>query len=207
MKIRRELNFRGKVNMLQLGDVISFKLKDGERVEARAIKEIPGGNMLMWFENCLKTEYPMNKDDSNEGGWNKSDARKYLNIEVIKRFPNKILKHMIPDYNGDWLHLLSIEEVFGKTWDGKDAKDEQIPLLRNNRYKLKLDGMNGLTQWYWLRSPHLSVATGFCVVSIGAAAYCSGASNAFGLAPAFYLSISESASLSRDDERSDENEG
>lgn len=207
MKIRRELNFKGKVNVLQLGDVISFKLKDGERVEARAIKEMPGGSMLMWFENCLETEYPMNRDGSNEGGWNESDARKYLNIEVIKRFPNKILKHMIPDYNGDWLHLLSIEEVFGETWDGKDAKDEQIPLLRNNRYKLKLDGMNGLTQWYWLRSPLLSDAADFCYVYSSAAADCGIASNAFGLAPAFYLSISESASLSRDDERSDENEG
>ena len=191
MKISREFTFKAKPNMLRVGDVISFKLKTGEKVRARAIKEYQH-TMLMWFEDCLKDEYPMNEENTNNGGWLESDARQLLNSAIINDFPNKILKHMDRDYNGDWLHLLSIEEVFGLTADfveTKESKKMQIPALKTEKSRVKSLGLDGGTCWYWLRSPYVSNATRFCRVNSYGNADCNDASLALGLAPAFYLKI------------------
>ena len=53
MKIRRSIEFKAKPEALVVGDIISFKLITGEKVEARAIKR-EGNRMLMWFEDCLR---------------------------------------------------------------------------------------------------------------------------------------------------------
>ena len=191
MKISREFTFKAKPNMLRVGDVISFKLKTGEKVRARAIKEYQH-TMLMWFEDCLKDEYPMNEENTNNGGWLDSDARAFLNTEIINRFPDKILKHMVKDFKGDWLHLLSIEEVFGMTPDFEITKESaklQIPALKTEKSRVKSLGLDGGTCWYWLRSPYVSGATQFCPVYRNGNASYGNASIAAGLAPAFYLKI------------------
>ncbi|MBR5418023.1 MAG: hypothetical protein IK109_08365 [Clostridiales bacterium] len=191
MKIRRTIEFKAKVGFLQVGDVISFKLKSGEKVEARAIRH-EGNRMLMWFEDCLKDEYPMNEKCTNAGGWLDSDARSLLNTEIINLFPDKILKHMVKDDIGDWLHLLSIEEVFGLTpnfEETEESKKLRIPALKAKKSHVKSLGLNGETTWYWLRSPYVSNAAQFCYVNSSGNAYYNDASNAAGLAPAFYLKI------------------
>lgn len=191
MKIRRTIEFKAKVGLLQVGDVISFKLKSGEKVEARAIRH-EGNRMLMWFEDCLKDEYPMNEKCTNVGGWLDSDARSLLNTEIINLFPDKILKHMVKDDIGDWLHLLSIEEVFGLTPDFEETEESKklrIPALKTKKSHVKSLGLNGETTWYWLRSPCVSNATQFCRVDRNGNANYGNASFAYGLAPAFYLRI------------------
>ena len=202
MKIRRSIEFKAKPEALVVGDVISFKLLDGEKVEARAIRN-EGNRMLMWFEDCIKGRYPMNEENTNNGGWLDSDARSLLNTEIINRFPGKILKHMVKDDNGDWLHLLSIEEVFGMTPDFEITKESaklQIPALKTEKSHVKGLGLHGETTWHWLRSPYASNATYFCDVDTNGTTYYNGASVARGLAPAFYLSISQSVGLSDEGE-------
>ena len=202
MKIRRSIEFKAKPEALVVGDVISFKLLDGEKVEARAIRN-EGNRMLMWFEDCIKGRYPMNEENTNNGGWLDSDARSLLNTEIINRFPGKILKHMVKDDNGDWLHLLSIEEVFGMTPDFEITKESaklQIPALKTEKSHVKGLGLHGKTTWHWLRSPCASNATRFCHVSSNGTTDYGSASVARGLAPAFYLSISQSVGLSDEGE-------
>ncbi|MBQ6090768.1 MAG: hypothetical protein IJL07_05880 [Lachnospiraceae bacterium] len=192
MKIRRSIEFKAKPDALVVGDIISFKLLTGEKVETRAIKR-EGNRMLMWFEDCLKTRYSMNEENTNAGGWLDSDARSILNTEIINSFPDKVLKHMVKDDNGDWLHLLSIEEVFGLTPDFEETEESkklQIPALKIEKSHIKGWGLNGETIWHWLRSPYASDAADFCNVNYNGTANCGGASDARGLAPAFYLAIS-----------------
>ena len=202
MKIKRTLELKTNIKNIQLGDIISFKLLDGEKVEARAIRN-EGNRMLMWFEDCIKGRYPMNEENTNNGGWLDSDARSLLNTEIINRFPGKILKHMVKDDNGDWLHLLSIEEVFGMTPNFEITKESaklQIPALKTEKSHVKGLGLHGETTWHWLRSPDASDATHFCSVSLNGATCYNNASTALGLAPAFYLSISQSVGLSDEGE-------
>jgi len=192
MKIRRSIEFKAKPDALVVGDIISFKLMTGEKVKARAIKR-EGNRMLMWFEDCLETRYSMNKENTNGGGWLDSDARSILNTEIINSFPCKVLKHIVKDDNGDWLHLLSIEEVFGMTPDFEITKESaklQIPALKTEKSHVKGLGLHGETTWHWLRSPYASNATHFCHVYGNGTTTYDGASRALGLAPAFYLAIS-----------------
>lgn len=189
MRVSRSLEIKTKASQLEVGDIISFKLVDGEKVRARAVKRYPE-TMLMVFEDCLEKEYPMNSSNTNEGGYLKSDIRRILNTEIFNRFPNKIRKHMVADYNGDFLHLLSVEEVFGKTWDDKDASELQIPAMKSRKNRIKFLGIDGDSAWWWLSTPYGSSATIFCFVHINGTAGLNNASIALGLAPAFYLKIS-----------------
>ena len=54
MKVRRTI--KTKVNTSQKGDVIRFKLKNGEKVEAIAVKQV-GNDMLFIHTDCLRKEY------------------------------------------------------------------------------------------------------------------------------------------------------
>ena len=93
MKVRRTEKI--KVNTFRVGDVIHFKLSDGEKAEMLAVKEESDG-MIFCFVDCLAKEYSMNEQNTNEGGWDASDLRKKLNGEVLDRFPRKIRKLLLP---------------------------------------------------------------------------------------------------------------
>lgn len=102
MKVRRTEKI--KVNTFRVGDVIRFKLSDGEKVEMLAVKEENNG-MIFCFADCLAKEYSMNAQNTNAGGWDASDLRKKLNGEILDRFPQKIRKLLLPFENGDLLRL------------------------------------------------------------------------------------------------------
>ncbi len=72
MKVKRTMTV--KVQEFEVGDRVNFSLRDGEKVEAIAVKQI-GDSMLFIHTNCLKREYPMydeyNKD--GYGGYEDSD--------------------------------------------------------------------------------------------------------------------------------------
>ena len=188
MKIRKTFKIKADINQLEVGDIISFKLKDGEKVEARAVKR-EEGKMLMHFVDCLKNEYPMNEKSTNEGGYEESDLRRILNTDIIDKFPDKIVKRIAPDKNGDLLFPLSIEEVCGLNNEFEEAEG-QLEIYKTPKSRIKTLGKGGWPTWYWLRSPIGSNATYFCDVDASGTAGGNGASGARGLAPAFYLRIS-----------------
>lgn len=188
MKIRKTFKIKADINQLEVGDIISFKLKDGEKVEARAVKR-EEGKMLMHFVDCLKDEYSMNEKNTNEGGYEESDLRRILNTDIIGEFPDKIVKHIVPDKNGDLLFLLSIEEVCGLNNKFEEAEG-QLEIYKTPKSRVKTLGIGGWPTWYWLRSSYGSNASLFCLVYVNGAADNVYASSARGLAPAFYLKIS-----------------
>ena len=102
MKVKRKIEV--ETDKLKVGDIISFKLTDGEKIRARAVKQEDNG-MLFCTIDCLKGEYPMNRDGSNEGGYAASDLRMKLNTEILCKFPRKIREHMQPMEYGDLLRI------------------------------------------------------------------------------------------------------
>ena len=185
MKIKRTYIMKSKLDRIVIDDVICFKLKDGEKCEARAVK-LEDGKMLMVFEDCLRKEYPMNKTDTTEGGYETSYLRQALNTEILARFPEKVRKHMIPFENGDYLRLLSEKEVFGKNVyaedDGTDTK--QLPTMKLRKNRIASQGLNGDYEWYWLRD--VVSASNFANVNNNGNANYNNASNAnVGVRPDF----------------------
>ena len=182
MKVRRTEKI--KVNLFRVGDVIRFKLSDGEKVEMLAVKEESDG-MIFCFADCLAKEYSMNAQNTNAGGWDASDLRKKLNGEILDCFPRKIRKLLLPFENGDLLRLPTEKEIFGSNPCGEDEPESvsQWEPMKQRKNRIASQGLNGGWEWYWLQNRVPNSAAGFAYVDGGGDWACSCASSAFGVRP------------------------
>ena len=177
----------------EIGDVVRFSLEDGEEVEAVAVKEEfdKHGNLCMVFIllDCLKEECRMNRDDTNDGGYEESYLREQLRTEYLERFPASLRLNMVPFENGDLLRIPTEREVFGENRYGEEEPDtvEQFEAMKKRRNRMALDGSNGGTQAYWLQNKRVGSATYFCFVSSGGSASGNDASNSFGVRPLYRI--------------------
>lgn len=201
MKVRRTEKI--KVNTFRVGDVIHFKLSDGEKAEMLAVKEESDG-MIFCFVDCLAKEYSMNEQNTNEGGWDASDLRKKLNGEVLDRFPRKIRKLLLPFENGDLLRLPTEKEIFGSNPCGKDESESvsQWKPMKQRKNRIASQGLNGGWEWYWLQNRVQNSAANFAYVNSTGYASCYNAGNASGVRPVVKIKnpISAPACQVRNDE-------
>ena len=201
MKVRRTEKI--KVNTFRVGDVIHFKLSDGEKAEMLAVKEESDG-MIFCFVDCLAKEYSMNEQNTNEGGWDASDLRKKLNGEVLDRFPRKIRKLLLPFENGDLLRLPTEKEIFGSNPCGEDESESvsQWKPMKQRKNRIASQGLNGGWEWYWLQNRVQNSAAYFANVYSYGAADCNYASAADGVRPVVKIKnpISAPACQMRNDE-------
>lgn len=155
----------------EVGDIVSYTMEDGEEVEAIAVKEEfdKHGNLCMVFIllDCLKEECRMNRDDTNDGGYEESYLREQLRTEYLERFPASLRLNMVPFENGDLLRIPTEREVFGENRYGEEEPDtvEQFEAMKKRRNRMALDGSNGGTQAYWLQNKRVRSAAYFCFVS------------------------------------------
>lgn len=183
MKVKRKIEV--ETDKLKVGDIISFELTDGEKIRARAVKREDDG-MLFCAIDCLKGEYPMNKNGSNEGGYKESDLRKWLNDEILDKFPQKIREHMQPMEYGDLLRIPTEQEIFGENKYGEADSAEQWLCMKKRRNRMAL--CEEELCWYWLQNQYAENASYFCYVyGYGYATACS-ASASLGVRPVFLLS-------------------
>lgn len=169
----------------EVGDVITFSLTTGEVVSAMAMRQEEDG-MLFVFMDCLKDEYPMNEEDTNEGGYEASDLRKTLNTKILDTFPNIIKNRMKPVYKEDKLRLLTAMEVFGQNGYGGEDNGVYLPLMKKIRNRIAFQGKGtDKWEWYWLQNAYSASYFAF----VGAYGYAHGinASNAIGVRPAFKI--------------------
>lgn len=192
MEVKRTMTV--DVEMFEVGDVIKFKLTDGEKVQAKAVKETPEG-MLFVLVDCLGTEYPMFKDidDMNEDDitYMNSDLRKALNGEIIARFPEEIRSRMVAvNAEGDMLRIPSEKEIFGENVyeQAEDKKVKRWKPMKKRRNRIAFQGKEGAWEWYWLMNRHQEYASNFANVSSGGNADYNGASYSYGVRPVFLLS-------------------
>lgn len=183
MKVTRKIKLETDKN--RVGDIISFKLTDGEKIRARAVKQEEDG-MLFCAIDCLKGEYPMNKNGSNEGGYASSDLRMKLNTEILCKFPRKIREHMQPMEYGDLLRIPTEQEIFGENKYGEADSAEQWLCMKKRRNRMAL--CEEELCWYWLQNQYTENASHFCdVYSDGRADACR-AGSSVGVRPVFLLS-------------------
>lgn len=177
----------------EVGDIVSYTMEDGEEVEAIAVKEEfdKHGNLCMVFMllDCLKEECRMNRDDTNDGGYEESYLREQLRTEYLERFPASLRLNMVPFENGDLLRIPTEREIFGENRYGEEEPDtvEQFEAMKKRRNRMALDGSNGETQAYWLQNKRVRSATSFCFVHTNGFASGSYASNSFGVRPLYRI--------------------
>ena len=201
MKVKRTEKI--KVDLFQVGDIISFKLNGGERVQMLAVKDELDG-MIFCSVDCLAEESCMNKSSSSAGGWNESNLRAKLNGKILSRFPEKIKEMLIPFANGDLIRIPTVSEIFGENEYGKSVADaEQWEPMKQRRNRTALRGLNGAWRWYWLKDRVPNPEALFVRVNGGGGfAHCALASLAAGVRPVVKIKnpISVHACQVQDDE-------
>ena len=177
MRVYRRIT-EENVEAFRIGDVINFTLTTGEEVEAMAMREEKDG-MLFVTVDCLEEERSMNKRDTTKGGYEKCELRKVLNSEIFDTFPEDIKEKMVPFANGDYLRLLTEDEVFGA---------ERLEPMNNRRNRIADRGAGSdELEWWWLQDVYS--AANFASVGITGYARRVTASVALGVRPAFKINI------------------
>ena len=191
MKVKR--NMMVDVELFEVGDIIKFKLNDGEKVQAMAVKGTSKG-MLFMLVDCLAKEYPMftSLEDMTEDyfTYENSDLRKALNSEIIARFPEKIRSRMVTLDNGDMLRIPTEREIFGENVYGQEESDtvKRFKPMKKRRNRIAFQGKEGAWEWYWLMNRHKDSASHIAYVYYHGNASCFSASNPLGVRPVFLLS-------------------
>ncbi len=178
-----------EIKNYEVGDQITVKLREYGKFTATA-HEITDKGTLFIFDDCV-CERPMNKENTNEGGYLESDLRKFVTQYLLKAFPNKLLARMVKDDNGDLISIPTYGQIFGKDWDDEwDQKNieidqrEQLPLMEMR--KNRITNLNGKWCWYWLQNKVRS-SSAFALVTYYGVAGNSDASDSDGVRPAFLI--------------------
>ena len=144
-------------------------------------QKITQAGALFLLDQYLDQAYPMNAEDSNRGGYEASDLRKTLQSEEVLKIFAEYRDRMQPFDNGDLLRIPFFGEIFGKEDANYFEPDgcEQWPLMKDRKNRIAFRD--------WLQNKRKGSASGFCRVSAGGHAHSWGASNSFGVRPAFLI--------------------
>lgn len=183
--------------LFELGDVISFDLTTGEKVQAMAVRETPNG-MLFMTVDCLKNEQKMfeNPNRAEVVDYEHSDLRKKLNGEILDTFPEEIKERMVGMRVGqtncfDMLRIPTEKEIFGENPYGADEPKSvrRFYGMEERRNRIAWQGSKtGEFEWYWLQNRVEDTASYFAGVYLTGSAHYYGASYSFGVRPVFLLS-------------------
>lgn len=164
--------------VLEIGDSISFTLKDGRKASVSvSAKNLYQRDSVIFAFDDLLWKYPMNDRATNAGGWAKSKMADYLEGEILPLLPDELAEIITPrtitqrlsgvEYKRtSKLWLPSLTEVKGETLSTKecDFGDKQFPIFRTEKSRVKALE-NGNIMWYWLRSPYVANSTTFWFVN------------------------------------------
>lgn len=150
-------------------------------------QEIMPKGALFLMDQYLDDPMPMNKKNTNKGGYEESDLRRALQSENILKIFSCIREWMVPFDNGDLLRIPFAGELFGDKlpeWCEPDDH-EQWPLMRDRRNRLA--SRCGDYEWGWLQNNDKSSPTNFYHVNGSGGISAWGASVVAGIRPAFQI--------------------
>lgn len=151
-------------------------------------------SFVVGLKDCLKEEDKINKEDTNQGGWESSDIREWCNDGFAQSIPQSlqpIFKNFVNSTYADGkiaettdLFALPAEvEVYGSTKYSAQGEGTQFELYKNPLNRIKCIGSGGYQALWWERSPYSSYSTYFCIVFSYGNAATGYASDTGGLAP------------------------
>lgn len=175
MKVMRTIET--ETTQLEIGDKIKLNLMSNEEHTATAVRREPDGTMLFVFDSIMNRQYHMNRP-GKQAKYEESDMREYLREGAVLLMPAHIAAHMVRFENGDYLRLLTREEVFGAE-DGSG----QISYFKDRKNRAAL--RKGVFNWWWLQDD--DAAASFAGVNNSGAANYVNAASTNGVRPAFKI--------------------
>lgn len=150
-------------------------------------QEITPKGALFLMDQYLDDLMPMNKKNTNKGGYEESDLRRALQSEDVLKLFSGIREWMVPFDNGDLLRIPFAGEIFGDKlpkWCEPDDH-EQWPLMRDrlNRLALRYDDC----ECGWLQNKDKTFSAYFCAVASNGLIVAGTNSDVLGVRPAFLI--------------------
>ena len=174
---------------IQVGDQMVIPLAELGEFTATAHKVTDEGVMFI-FDDYV-TRRPMNNRDTNKGGFEKSDLKKWMDTVLFMAFPDELRDKIYG------LTLPTVGQIVGHEdeWDNKNLEpdiDEQLPLMKECKNRIAC--FEDQLAWGWLRNATKEEfsSAGFAGVNTDGGAGYSHASNSFGVRPEFWLVKQES---------------
>lgn len=174
---------------LDVGDEISFVLKNGTAIRAFPVKKETDG-MLFCSLNCLPERIAMSESGECDS-YEESDVRKYLCENVYQALPENIKESLAPFENGDFLRIPTEKEVFGKNEYGEEEPESvtQWEPMKRVMNRVAGDSNDEYTVWYWLKNKSKNHSSAFAIATNTGTATNNGASYPFGVRPVFKIKI------------------
>ncbi len=179
-----------EIKNYEVGDQITVKLKGFGKFTATAQRVYEDGTTLFLFDNCV-AEHEMNENGSNAGGFYESDLCKWMNTELVKSFPIKLLDRMIytDEEHRCLLRIPTRKEMFGEDEYSKNYEPdlgEQFELMKDRKNRI-CSFLDNEYAWYWLMNAHLRSSSYFAGVNALGSAGNAVASYSNGVRTAFLI--------------------
>lgn len=174
---------------LDVGDEISFVLKNGTAIRALAVKKETDG-MLFCSLNCLPERIPMSESGECDN-YEESEVRGYLCENVCPMLPESIKESLAPFENGDFLRIPTEKEIFGKNTFGEEEPESvtQWEPMKRVMNRVAGNASEEFTIWYWLKNKSKNYPSNFAFANNVGHASLNGASDANGVRPVFKIKI------------------
>ena len=147
----------------------------------------PNGNTLFFFDDCVCRK-PMNTEKACKNFF-KTTLGKWLNTELIEKFPEEIRAQMVDVDEGRALRLPYYGELFGQDEYSKyflPDERKQLPLMETRRNRV-CSAPDSEYCWYWCMNARKDSAANFCNCDYDGVAGTGNASGSYGVRPAFIL--------------------
>ena len=174
---------------IQVGDQMVIPLAELGEFTATAHKVTDEGVMFI-FDDYV-TRRPMNNRDTNKGGFEKSDLKKWMDTVLFMAFPEELRDKIYG------LTLPTVGQIVGHEdeWDNKNLEpdiDEQLPLMKECKNRIAC--FEDQLAWGWLRNATKEEfsSAAFADVNLAGVTTYGGASNSRGVRPEFWLVKQES---------------
>lgn len=169
---------------IQVGDQIIIPLAELGEFTATA-HEVTDDGVMFIFDNYV-TRRKMNSEDTNRGGFEKSDLKKWMDTVLFMAFPEELRNKIYG------LTLPTVGQIVGheNEWDNEHLEpdtDEQLPLMKECKYRTA--GFEDQITWGWLRNATKKNQSSahFARVNSYGYAYYYYASASSGVRPEFWL--------------------
>ena len=174
---------------LDVGDEISFVLKNGTAIRALAVKKETDG-MLFCSSNCLPERISMSESGECDS-YEESDVRAYLCEIVYPTLPENIKESLVPFENGDFLRIPTEKEIFGKNEFGEEEPESVTQWESMKRVMNRVAGNSDdeSTACYWLKNKSDNYSSVFAGASYDGSAAAYGVWGTYGVRPVFKIKI------------------
>ena len=180
MRIQRLTTIEEPTNFL-IGDKINI-----DHYTATCQEITPKG-ALFCLDQYLDDPMPMNKKNTNKGGYEESDLRRALQSENILKIFSCIREWMVPFDNGDLLRIPFFSEIFGQEdaeyFETDGCEQWELMKDRKNRIALRRNSL----EWGWLQNKRKGSAADFALVANRGYAVCATALGSAGVRLTFLI--------------------